>query len=435
MTLVLRQHRNLQPRNNGSTNIARSAIDATLPRAIRQYENALSVNGFPIVYYRRRQTGLRCTCCGGPNAGGLPAPTPDTLLPGVTVLDPEGAGTQNFIQSMLQGSVFSIDRYGSRNRMVDANGGDNPQRSVPHSPLNQSLEIHNKSSDMDDPFVDQLEPEDPEDLFSNGVENNLAVATSTTGCAVCLGTGWVGGYDPSNALRIVYDTQAPWFGDVQLDNSVMPHRWTVNTSRTASLKILWPAGAVGIEAFRIWDNRTQIQQAFVWVKGQQRQALNDIDPQTLFTGQQHQVDLEFGPEVTGFTHLEVQFEMGVQPIYAEWSRLMYNENLQLVENLDSPSLVISPSLPHVGLYDLVTESVYRKIWKINSTNPAFDRERQVNGWEVTARLLQTYELPWLLPRRLDRIWYTGQRVMQQPRDTPNEPRLNPYPAPKATQPR
>jgi hypothetical protein len=136
--------------------------------------------------------------------------------------------------------------------------------------------------------------------------------------------------------------------------------------------------------------------------------------------------------VEGFTHLEVQFEMGVAPIYADWSRLSYNENLQLAENLDNPSLVISPSLPHVALYDLITESVYRRMWKITTANPAFDRERQINGWEVTARLLQTYELPWLLPRRLDRVWYTGNRPQQQPRDIPGESRLNPYPAPSAT---
>jgi hypothetical protein len=189
---------------------------------------------------------------------------------------------------------------------------------------------------------------------------------------------------------------------------------------------------VGIEAFRVWDNRNQVQQVRVWIDGQQ---LQDLDASTLFTGQIREVTLEFGPEVTGFTHIEVQFEMALQPIYAEWSRLMYNENLQLVENLDSPSLVLSPSLPHVAMYDLVTESVYRKIWKINSANPAFDRERQVNGWEVTARLLQTYELPWLLPRRLDRVWYTANQARQQPRDVPGEPRLNPYPAPRATQPR
>lgn len=435
MPVNLRNTRSLQPRNNGSVNIARSAIDAIHPRAVRQYENAISVNGFPIVYYRRRTTGLRCTCCGGINATGPAPATPDTLEPGVHVLDADGAGTSDFVQSMLHGSVFSIDRYGSRNRMVDANGGDNPQRSVPHSPLVQSLDIHNKSADMDDPFVDQLEPNDPEDLFLNGVENNLAQATAITGCAVCLGTGWVGGYDPSNAMRVVYDTQADWQGDILLDATVSPAAWTLSNARKAAVRVLWPAGAVGIEAFRVWNNREQIQDVTVYVRGAKTWLLTEVDPHSLFTGQEHEVVLVFGEQAERFTHLEVQFEMGVEPIYADWSRLMYNENLQLAENLDTPNLVISPKLPHVAMYDIVTESVYRKMWKINSTNPSFDRERQINGWEVTARLLQTYELPWLLPRRQDRVWYSGNRVNVQPQQAPGVAQHDPAYAPRATQPR
>jgi hypothetical protein len=57
-----------------------------------------------------------------------------------------------------------------------------------------------------------------------------------------------------------------------------------------------------------------------------------------------------------------------------------------------------------------------------------DRERQINGWEVTARLLQSYELPVLLPRRQSRVWYWGNRVPIQPRNVPGENVLNPYPA-------
>lgn len=435
MALILRNNRSLQPRNNGSVNIARSAIDQTLPRAIRQYENALSVNGFPIIYYRRRNTGLRCTCCGGQTPTGPVPMTPDVLQPGVTVLDSEGAGTEDFLNSMLQGSVFSIDRYGSRNRMVDANGGDNPQRSVPHSPLIQSKEIHNKSGDMDDPFVDQLEPTDTDDLFDTGIENNLAVATATTGCAVCLGTGWVGGYDPSNAMRVVYDTQAPWSGSLLLDQTSAPDRWLLQGDRTVSIKVLMPAGAVGLEAFRVWNNRDQISQVQAWLRTPNGTVLFDRDVPNFCDGTYKHITLVFSEAVEAFTHLEIQFEMGLSPVYAEWSRLSYNENLQLPENMDTPNLVISPSLPHVSLYDLVTESVYRKIWKITSSNPAFDRERQVNGWEVTARLLQTYELPNLLPRRQERVWYWGNRVAVQPRDVPGTHNNEPYSAVRATQPR
>lgn len=427
MSLVLRSTRQLQPRNNGSVNVARSAIDHILPRAIRQYENALAVDGFPILYYRKRTTGLRCTCCGGQTPTGVLPMTPDNLEPGLTVLDSEGTGTQAFLDSMLHGSVFSIDRYGSRQSMVDANGGDNPQRSVPHSPLVQSKSTHNKSGDMDDPFVEQLEPTDVEDLFDTGVENNLAVATATTGCAVCLGTGWVGGYDPSNALRMVYDAQAPWSGDLTLDQTTTPNSLMLNNSETVFLSILLPAGVVGVEAFRVWNNRDQISDVAAFIDDN-LPIDNTLLP--LCDGAYHKLTLVF-QDVPKFTHLELQFELGLAPVYADWSRLSYNENLQVPENLDSANLVISPSLPHVRIYDIVAESVYRKLWLITASNPAFDRERQIHGWEVTARLMQTYELPNLLPRRQDRVWYRGAKTSVQPRDELSTQVKEPYSAPRA----
>jgi hypothetical protein len=436
MTIVFRTHRQMQPRNSGSVNIARSAVDQTLPRAIRQYEAALAVNGFPIVFWRRKTAGLRCTCCGGADANGGIPPTIDVLESGITILDPQGAGTQNFLDSMLQGSVFSIDRYGSRKHAVDFNGGDNYQRTVPNSPLVNSKEIHNKSSDLDDSFAEQIEPEDAEDLFSLGTEHNMATATATMGCAVCLGTGWVGGYDPSNALRTVYDVQASWTGDILLDTTVQPRRWLLHDGGQARVPVLWPAGAVGVEALRVWNNKDLIHDVQLHVvTAQGTLAVDGNTVGELCTGEVRELILDFGAGVAAFTHLELQFEMGVVPVYAEWSRLAYNENLQLPENLDNPSITLSPSLPHVALYDLIGEEVYRKLWKINSSNPAFDRERQINGWEVTARLLQTYELPSLLPRRQSRVWYWGNRVPQQPRDANGEGVFNPYDANRATQQR
>lgn len=434
MPLILRNHKGMQPRNSGRSNMVRSAVDAVIPRAVQQYENSLAVDGFPILYYRRRTTGLRCTCCGGSEPTGIAA-TPENLEPGITVLDPEGNGTENYMQSMLHGSVFSIDRYGSRNRNVDANGGDNPQRSVPNSPLHRSKEIHPKSDDMDDPFAQQIEPSDPEDLFDLGIENNMAQATATTGCAICLGTGWVGGYDPSNALRVIYDAQAKWTGSLTINQTVFPHSWSLMGDKTVSVVVLLPAGAVGLEAFRVWNNREQISQVQAYLETPAGLLPFTQDLIAYCDGTYRRMVLRFGPDVEEFTHAEFQFEMDVAPIYAEWSKLSYNENLQVPENLDTPSLVISPSLPHVALYDIVTESVYRKLWKLTACTPTMDRNRQIHGWEAQARLLQTYELPNLLPRRQDRVWMWGNRVSVQPRPEASRNVYEPYSAARSTTPR
>lgn len=417
MPFVFRPRRAPQPRNNGSTNIARSAFDTLLPVAVRHYTNAISVDGYPVTYYRRRSTGMRCTCCGTTPE---PAQTPDQLAVGANVLKPSGEGTPDYIASMLHGSVFQISRYGSRNRMVDANGGDNPQRSVPHSPLHQSANDRNKSSEMSDPFVEQLDPGEPDDLFVDPAED-LSRA-QTNGCAVCLGTGWVGGYDPFNAMRVVYDTQAQWSGSIVLDNSVQPYRWTVQSigqSRAASITVLVPAGAVGVDAVRVWNNRDLVGAVRVTVSTSKGAASLVDAVRGGLTGWLL-VNLEFADEVEHFTHLEVQFALALDTIYADWGRLSYSEDLSVPEHLDNASLIISPNVPAVSMYDVVSESVYRRLWKINTTNPLLDRERQVHGWEATARLIQAYELPSLLPRQHNRVWFNSTQIMQQPRQAQNE---------------
>jgi hypothetical protein len=425
MSISIRQKQGFSPRNHNSPNIARSGIDNLLPIANQQYENALSVDSVPVIYYRRRTTGLVCTCSSGSATGVAEQSTPDKLEPGVHALNNLGVANDDFLASMLHGSNFSINRYGSRPSMVDANGGDNPQRSVPHSPLRQSAAVHNKSTDLDDPFVDELHAGSPDDLFAE--DNLIDATTSTSGCAVCLGTGWVGGYDPSNAFRSIYDVQANWHGDLTVDMSFRPGRWTLLGAKRVSIPILLPAGAVGLEALRIWDNKTQVSDvtAYLSVEGVDR-PLQDVLP-NLCDGRFHLLTLQFG-NVEGFTHLELQLELPTRPIYANWSRLSYNENLQLPENMDMPNIVLSPSLPHVALYDILAESVYRRLWKLTMTNPAIDRQRQINGWEVTARLLQAYELQNLLPHRHDRIWYWGSTATQPVRDKPSYVGMNPYKA-------
>jgi hypothetical protein len=344
------------------------------------------------------------------------------MEPGIAVLDAKGNGTQDYIQSMLQGSVFSIDRYGSRPHQFDGVGEDNPQRSVPHSPLNQSGFTHNKSTDIDDPFVEQLEDGVPEDLFDTGVENNMAIATATAGCGVCLGTGWVGGYDPSNALRLVYDARAAWAGEFILDSSTAPSRLLLNSTRVLEISVFAPAAVIGLESLRVWSDKTCVSELTI------EKVLNGVATPLgngLSGGTTTVLRITLGESVQYITHLEIQFELQLNPVYANFSRLSYSENLQLPENLDTANLVLSPSLPHVQLYDVIADGMYRRLWKISAVNPAIDRERQINGWEATARIIQTYELISLLPKRRTRVHYKGNVIRQQPRGSNNH---NPYQA-------
>lgn len=423
MPFVIRNRKPFIPKNNGSVNLARSAFDQLLPIANQQYQNALSVNGFPILYYRKRKCGLLCSCQGAGVTNATPAPVPANLGSGVTVLNPQGHGTEEYLNSMLQGTVFSIDRYGSRNTHVNANGADNPQRSVPHSPLVQSLDIRNKADNLDDPFAEVIDPGDAADLFAGdfgGAAANLAAASATAGCAVCLGTGYVGGYDPANSFRSVLDARAGWSG-ATIDASTNPATLKVGSSVT--IQALIPAGAIGLDACRLFNGREPVA-AQMLVDGKE---FNETNVADFADGLLHTFEFTLPAGTTTLTHFELQFEMALEPVYADWSKLSFNENLQFPENMDTPTVYLSPTLPSVNMYDIIAEAVYRRLWKITAHSPEFDRERQVHSYEAQCRVLQKYEIASLLPVRRNRVWYEATRIPGAGfRQRPGEPEMNPY---------
>lgn len=424
MPFVIRQRKPFIPKNNGSVNIARSAFDQLLPIANQSYQNALAVNGIPILYYRKRKSGLLCSCQGAGVTNTAPTPVPGNLPAGISVLNPAGHGTDEYMQSMLQGTVFSIDRYGSRNSNVNANGDDNPQRSVPHSPLIQSKDIRNHADNLDDPFAEIIDAGDAADLFANdfgGASAGLTAASATAGCAVCLGTGFVGGYDPANSFRSVMDARAEWSG-VTIDATTTPNSLKV-IGNSVSLKALIPAGAVGLDACRLFNGKEPVA-ATMLVDGKE---MNETNVDEFADGLVHTFTFALPAGTTTITHFELQFEMALEPVYADWSKLSFNENLQFPENMDTPTVYLSPTLPSVNMYDIIAEAVYRRLWKITAHTPEFDRDRQVHSYEAQCRVLQQYEIASLLPIRRNRVWYEAVRIPGAGfRHRPDEPEMNPY---------
>lgn len=428
MGIVSRRFRQPQPRNNGSVNIARSSIDQITPLAVRQQQNAIAVDGFPVLYYRRKTTGLRCSCCGAKQDQPIP-----TIVPGtVEALQPDGKGTANYLASVLSGSVFSIDRYGSRPLQIDANGGDNPQRSTPSSPLVRELAVEHHTSDLDDPFGDVIEPTDIDDLYDTRVENNVAIGAGVTACGVCLGTGYVGGYDCFNAMRTIYDTQyADWSGDFHLDESEHPASFVCDGAEgeppQALLPVLLPAGAIGIDCIRVWNNRTQLTNVrieILTVGGYIPAGSNLVQK---CDGLWHQLRILFDPNLESeFTHIEIQFDIGADPVYADWGPVAFNENLQTMDNMANVSVVLSSTVPNVGLKDIICEDVHNRAWAVVDYTGGMDREKQLHGWDVSTRVIQKQELASLLPHRRLRTYYTGNQVAREPRDVPGEHVIEPY---------
>lgn len=399
MGIIDRFSRTVAPRNNGSPNIARSAIDNVLVAAKQQYDNALSVNARPVVYYMKKIAGLRCTCSHTStlNPDGL---THGLLsMPGtVTQVASDGFGSQDFIDGVLEGTSFKINRYGTRPNSLD--------NIVPQQgPANGILD--RKSTDIGDPFSHDIVDQDIEDFIEPSAGENALSSASPTGCAVCMNTGFVGGYDPFNYKRDIFDAQYEGWLGVSVDKGTRPA--TLIPINQVSINIQVPRGVVQLVTVKLWNNKELVSNVAVTTTNNQSLATTVIQA----AGGDFPLFFDFtNASSQTFTHLEVMYDIGNNPLLVEWSKIVYDENLDVIDQIADVNLIISSSLPQANLYDIIYETTFNRLWKISSGNTNFDREKHVNGWNVNARLIQPYELFSLLPRLDTRRTRWGNRVIQ-----------------------
>lgn len=411
MPIVDRFSRNVPPRNNGSANIATSAITQIQRAATQQYENALSVNARPVLYFAKKLSGIRCTCAYGVHQSQLAAPVPNEP---VHNLPADGFGSEDFVRSAIAGTSFSINRYGDRPNDL--------QYAPPPQPATAAA-IQKPATQMDEPSTSIVLPADTEDFFETPTGDNV-FNEAPKSCGVCMNTGFVGGYDPFNMQRHVYDTQAPW-ENVVLEQDVRPYAFSQAGNPTT--EVLVPRGARNVLALRVWNNREILSGLTLTVNGTPfLRAWRD------FPGSRIPVTLTFADSTAEFTHLEVMWDIGMPPLLVEWSKLEYSENLDVLDQINDVQLIVSPRIPSVALYDIIVEDVFNRSWKITDVNTNFDREKHVGGWNTSARVLQKYEIYNLLPHIKLRTYNWANQTLPPLQNVPNIAPVEPYSAGQQT---
>lgn len=416
------------PKNRGAARTARTAIDRLFPTIAEGNDNTLSVNGFPILFYRRLRSGLGCTCC---NTTG-PTPPNDTI----DDIEPGSSGQlpNNETQFPIENGVgtISFDRYGSRHLPKN----DDRRKSPPNDQPN--LQVTNVSADIDDPYVDELvsttlsragllDSSSDDALGNFDFGSSVLLGTSTSGCGVCLGTSYVGGYATIGAQRMVLDAQTPWTTLNIVDNQTLPRSLTALGPDGGRLQfeITLPVGVTGIDCLRVWNNKNRV------VSGWKLDVWDDVSSWVeassnilrFCDGKRHTFRLYLSTDVT-ITHVELQLQVGIRPIYAEWPNLSESQNPALPETWDNVQLQLSPYLLEVRVGDVIAESTYEKVWLITNVVDKRDREKRIGGWEVTARYIQSYEFQWNLHIR--RSSHRFNRVQQPSRSLSNQDTYEPY---------
>jgi hypothetical protein len=384
--VVERSNNKILPANARATDVASKAIVEITPVQQRRYFDAFVVQGIAAVHYARLTQGRKCSCQASAK-----------ILNGI--LDKEGKASAGAINAMLTGdSAFSVTAYNLDQQRVT---GSN--QASPLAPVNKNQGVFDIVTDGEEiPFADLLAGR-PAAFGDNGpvhaetiddMVNDFDASSfgfSDVACPICFGTGYVGGYEPYHAHRevlTVTDVQ-PAAGS-QIIVTERPFG-CVGTGFSAVVK--FPRGAIGIDAFRVW-NGTEIQNAMFAVDGVQ--LTNNGQLLAACDGKQHVLTVT---GLTGFTHFEMQFVTTTESIYFEFPRRPNSANTGLLEQMDPFDIILSPNVPTIDSQDIIVEQQLGKTLIVQNVNPWNTRMRDVLGWEAQVRVIQPMELYRLLPGR------------------------------------
>lgn len=366
MPVIQPRNTHIQPRNTQTVDTARSMLSAITPMAQQQYNNALKVNGIQALIYSKMYAGRVCSCS-----------NPLDVSQSAPVLDEQGNASQEHIHSLLTGSNVSIKRYGQRS----SNTAD---RSTLLPNAHIDIEQHIITTDLADPVGETVYDDAPP-------IDEIPLGAGYAGrCAVCCGTGFVGGFQPHNGTLYTVDATFPTvFYKATRNQTVFPNTidFLVDDASIEFSLILTKAAKGGV--VRVFDGDTEVDgyNLLRW-KNSAWVAFNPLDTSN-YDGLEHKFKLT-GP-AGSITHLQLYIQQSAFELI-EYPKLTLTGDLSVIEGIDAVSLNLGPTVASIQPWDIVVDLTYGKLWLITNSNPFNDANLRLHGWDCQARLVQPIEV-------------------------------------------
>jgi hypothetical protein len=372
--------------NARNADVAERAIQEILPTQQMRYQSAFRVQGFQGVLYNRLYQGQKCTC-------------KSTQKHLASRLDESGKAKPGVLNELLTGAVFDVSGYGQSLPRTD------PFDSVtsPAAPVNK----HQGDFDIvaETPLSLPTRVPTGPDFGDNGPLDlgfdidelasdfdASAIGMTEVACAVCFGSGFVGGYTPLYGRRIVRTVD-----QVRLTSTdaidALQNPWRATSTGFSFTEIL-PYGALAVDIFRVLCDHKPVAANFT-IDGQ---PINEVTVLKYCDGRPHLVEVKFS-EAKVWTHVEIQFATSSDIAFFEFPKLNKSSDTSLLDNTEPFQIILSPLIPTVQVEDLFTESTTGKALIVQSVNTWNTRQRQTLGWECQVRVIQEPEIYNLIPRR------------------------------------
>lgn len=385
-------------KNTWAVEVANKTIDHLGATMQRTLSNAITGDGRESLLYIPKCNGLKCTC--------------QNLDP----LDLDGKLRPELMASILTNAEWGSDAYPvyENSKPLEAKLGTDDDwgfstdehhatnaKPMPANRPSQSEGYKTKVfslSDLDDESFnpDDLDiklplsfEDDPPEDQNNYIRNTGMV--STTSCPICLGTGWVGGYDLYGGTRLTLpvSSASAFVGsilkDANPDYAEMP-----KGSSLVFNSVILPKGAVRLDECSLWDSRTKIPFKL---------SIDGIDvplPRIMdyFDGLSH--TLSFKPLAeSNVTHAVLQY--GTSKLLIDVSTVTITNNNSVYDQQSEVSLAL-PAITQRALKGaIVYDSTDGKYYRVTSMATSHTTKGWVQNLNLEARIVQPYELVTLLP--------------------------------------
>lgn len=381
------------PANSRAVDVATKAIAEITPVQQQRYMNAFRVQGYGGVLYNHLLQGRKCSCKAGQKALNTRLGLDGKASPGeinklITGVETFEIAPYNSVSSWNQDDPFApfetspaapVNKYQG---VFDVITKDEPttKGQRPNGHVVDDVEVGDNG--RVDPFVDI-------DAIVGGFDApNLGY--SDVSCAICFGTGFVGGYSPFSAQRQVITVS-----DVELQGNInlIDKPWSATDS--FAFQATLPRNPVSIDVFRVMYKHTPIYAQFK-IDGKPIDSYSTLIP--LCDGGVHDIEVTLR-DGAPWTHMEMQFNLTTESAYFEFPRLTKGNDTSLLEQLEPFQIILSPNIPSVRSMDVIVESTFGKVLVIQNSNWWNTRNRDVMGWECMVRVIQPQELYRILPHR------------------------------------
>jgi hypothetical protein len=405
--------RNQTPRNDKAVRVATTSLQQMAPLFQKQYENALEVNGYDCLYFMIKRTGRVCTC----------RSAPAQTQTGTVQLDDDGKASPEDINRILTGSDFKINSYGPTNKSgfddlqigLSTSEEQAPGKSRSSSKRGKTMDDFEASSvDISIPNSRNQGYETDDPAIESDNDNPIGHGTDLA-CAVCFGTGFVGGFDLFRGVKITCDTthEPSTITGLRLKNTVHPYVFeSFKVGATADFKVLLPRGAVSIESVRVFENTSTLWGGYkievfddVWTTPVE---LTGMGPQLLqfCTGRECTVRLTVTDKAAAsldspfrFSHIDIQVLMSDVPTRIDYPHFNHTSDPAVLDGTQEVSLNLPPTVPYCYPNDMVFDKQTHKLWRIESSEDFTDRILNPHGYTCQARLVQPFELLSLVSAR------------------------------------